>query len=180
VFQDFALLPWRTVACYVALVLEHHRLPPPTQAAIVADVLARTKLAEFRDAWPRQLSGGMKQRVAIARALAVRPEVWLMDEPLSALDSPTRDLLLEDLVDLWTRAPFSALYVTHNLAEATRLGHRVVLLSRRPGAVRSVTTLDWPLAERDRRAPELAAVAQDIWQQMREQAQAADREMLDG
>jgi len=178
VFQDFALLPWRTVAGNVALALEHHHLPAATQEAIIADVLARTKLSEFHDAWPRQLSGGMKQRVAIARALAVRPEVWLMDEPLSALDSQTRDLLLEDLVDLWTRTPFSALYVTHNLAEATRLGHRIVLLSRRPGVVRSVTTIELPLAERERHVPELAAIAQDIWQQMRDQAKAAEREML--
>jgi NitT/TauT family transport system ATP-binding protein len=73
----------------------------------------------------------MKQRVAIARALAVNPAVMLMDEPLSALDAQTRELLLEDLVALWMREPFTAVYVTHNLSEAVRLGHRIVLLSRR-------------------------------------------------
>ena len=102
------------------------------------DVLARTRLADFRAAFPRQLSGGMKQRVAIARALAVSPAFRLMDEPLSALDAKTRELLLDDLVGLWARERFSGIYVTHNLEEAARLGHRVVVLSRRPGTVREI------------------------------------------
>ena len=100
---------------------------------IINDVLQRTKLSDFSDALPKQLSGGMKQRVAIARALAVKPAVMLMDEPLSALDSQTRELLMDDLIDLWTREKFTAVYVTHNLAEAVRLGHQIVVLSRRPG-----------------------------------------------
>ncbi len=180
VFQDFALLPWRTVAQNIELVLAHHGLSPTEREATLSDVLARTKLSEFRNAWPRQLSGGMKQRVAIARALAVKPAIWLMDEPLSALDSQTRDLLMDDLVDLWTRTPFSALYVTHNLAEATRLGHRIVLLSRRPGRIRSETRIDIPLHERAAHAAELEAIRLDIWSQMREQALQADREIQHG
>jgi NitT/TauT family transport system ATP-binding protein len=180
VFQDFALLPWRTVAQNIELVLAHHGLSPTEREATLNDVLARTKLSEFRNAWPRQLSGGMKQRVAIARALAVKPAIWLMDEPLSALDSQTRDLLMDDLVDLWTRTPFSALYVTHNLAEATRLGHRIVLLSRRPGRIRSETRIDIPLHERAAHAAELEAIRLDIWSQMREQALQADREIQHG
>ena len=177
VFQDFALLPWRTVRQNIALVLAHHDLGEAERAAIIDDVLTRTGLSAFQDAWPRQLSGGMRQRVGIARALAVRPEIWLMDEPLSALDSQTRELLMDDLVDLWTRTPFSALYVTHNLAEATRLGHRIVLLTGRPGTVRSVTRIDIPLNERASHAAELESVRQQIWQDMREQAAQADREM---
>ena len=78
---------------------------------IIDDVLVRTKLTDFAKALPKQLSGGMKQRVAIARALAVNPAVMLMDEPLSALDSQTRELLMDDLVELWTRQPFTAVYV---------------------------------------------------------------------
>ena len=103
VFQDFALLPWRTVAGNVALVLED-RLPRGECAARVAEVLALTGLAEFADAWPRQLSGGMRQRVGIARALAVRPACLLMDEPLSALDAQTRGLLLDEFAALIERA----------------------------------------------------------------------------
>ena len=85
VFQDFALLPWRTVEGNISLVLEDHSVRKDKARAIITDVLARTKLSEFANAWPRQLSGGMKQRVAIARALSVNPAVMLMDEPLSAL-----------------------------------------------------------------------------------------------
>lgn len=177
VFQDFALLPWRTVGENIALVLEHHGLGAAEQAEIIRDVLARTHLTDFQSAWPRQLSGGMRQRVGIARALAVQPAIWLMDEPLSALDSQTRELLMDDLVDLWTRSRFSALYVTHNLAEATRLGHRIVLLTGRPGRVRSVTDIDIPLADRGTHAAELEDIRQDIWQQMREQAALVDREI---
>ena len=177
IFQDFALLPWRTAEGNVALVLEDHPMSREARARIVDDVLARTKLTEFRGAWPRQLSGGMKQRVAIARALSVRPAVMLMDEPLSALDSQTRELLMDDLVDLWLRERFSACYVTHNLAEAVRLGHRIVILSRRPGKVREVVEIDMPLAERAERGAELAPIERRLWTLMREEACAADREL---
>ncbi|MEM7566538.1 MAG: ABC transporter ATP-binding protein [Pseudomonadota bacterium] len=180
IFQDFALLPWRTVAGNVALPLEDHALSRPERDAMVADVLARTKLSEFPDAYPRQLSGGMKQRVAIARALAVRPAILLMDEPLSALDGQTRDLLMDDLIDLWTRERFAAVYVTHNLAEAVRLGHRIVVLSRRPGQVRETVTIDIPLNERANHAAELEARQTELWTAMREEALAADRELVDG
>ena len=179
VFQDFALLPWRSVEGNVRLVLEDHGLPEREVAAIVADVLERTRLSDFGGAWPRQLSGGMKQRVAIARALAVRPAVWLMDEPLSALDAQTRELLMDDLVDLWGRERFGALYVTHNLAEAVRLGHRIVVLSRRPGRVREVVEIDVPLAERTARGDELARVSAGLWDTMRAEAADADRELAD-
>ncbi|MDX5384110.1 MAG: ABC transporter ATP-binding protein [Rhodobacterales bacterium] len=179
VFQDFALLPWRTVAGNVELVLEDHPLPRDRRERIVADVLARTKLSDFRDALPKQLSGGMKQRVAIARALAVNPAVMLMDEPLSALDAQTRELLMDDLIALWTRAPFTAVYVTHNLAEAVRLGHRIVVLSRRPGQIREVVSIDTPLAERRAGDPVLEAHQARLWQLMRDEAEAADKELSD-
>lgn len=178
IFQDFALLPWRTVEGNVRLVLEDHRLAEPTMAAIVADVLARTKLTDFRAAWPRQLSGGMKQRVAIARALAVSPAFLLMDEPLSALDAQTRDLLMDDLVDLWERERFSAVYVTHNLAEAVRLGHRVIVLSRRPGRIRDVVDIDVDLGARGAHAAELEAHQRRLWHLIREEAEAADLELV--
>ncbi|MDH3714557.1 MAG: ABC transporter ATP-binding protein [Gammaproteobacteria bacterium] len=180
IFQDFALLPWRSVEGNVSLVLEDHRLDAAARARIIDDVLARTRLSDFRKAFPRQLSGGMKQRVAIARALAVKPAVWLMDEPLSALDSQTRELLMDDLVELWAREPFTACYVTHNLHEAVRLGHRVVVLSRRPGKIRSVVEIDMPLTERKARESELSAQQQHLWALLREDALAADLELIDG
>ena len=178
VFQDFALLPWRSVRGNVALVLEDHGLDAAARARIIDDVLARTKLTEFADALPKQLSGGMKQRVAIARALAVNPAVMLMDEPLSALDSQTRELLMDDLISLWTRQPFTAVYVTHNLAEAVRLGHRIVVLSRRPGQIREVVELTTPLAEGAYGDAALEAQQQHLWGLMREEAAAADAELI--
>lgn len=179
VFQDFALLPWRSVAQNVSLVLEDHRLGRDRREAIVTDVLARTKLSDFAHALPNQLSGGMKQRVAIARALAVNPAVMLMDEPLSALDSQTRELLIDDLITLWTREPFTAVYVTHNLSEAVRLGHRIVVLSRRPGQIREIVELDRPLAERQPGDADLEATQGHLWSLMRNEAAAADAELMD-
>ncbi|KZX93779.1 MULTISPECIES: ABC transporter ATP-binding protein [unclassified Sulfitobacter] len=179
VFQDFALLPWRSVAQNVSLVLEDHRLGRDRREDIVTDVLARTKLSDFAHALPKQLSGGMKQRVAIARALAVNPAVMLMDEPLSALDSQTRELLMDDLITLWTREPFTAVYVTHNLSEAVRLGHRIVVLSRRPGQIREIVELDRPLAERQPGDADLEATQGHLWSLMRNEAAAADAELMD-
>ncbi|WP_068303666.1 ABC transporter ATP-binding protein [Pararhodobacter sp. CCB-MM2] len=180
VFQHFALLPWRNVEDNIRLVLEDHRLPKAEVARIIDDVLARTRLTDFAKALPKQLSGGMKQRVAIARALAVRPACMLMDEPLSALDSQTRELLMEDLISLWTREPFTAVYVTHNLAEAVRLGHRVVVLSRRPGRVHDVVDIDIPLQDRHAGMPELEKTQAHLWELMRREAQVADMELIDG
>lgn len=178
IFQDFALLPWRTVAGNVSLVLEDHGISGSKAREIIENVLQRTKLSDFSNALPKQLSGGMKQRVAIARALAVNPAVMLMDEPLSALDSQTRELLMDDLIDLWTRKPFTAVYVTHNLAEAVRLGHSIVVLSRRPGQVREIVNIDKPLSDRHFGDAELDAYQKRLWQLMRDEARAADSELL--
>ncbi len=178
VFQDFALLPWRTVEGNISLVLEDHGIRGSRAEAIISDVLARTKLSDFRKALPKQLSGGMKQRVAISRALAVKPAVMLMDEPLSALDSQTRELLMDDLIDLWTREPFTSVYVTHNLAEAVRLGHSIVVLSRRPGRIREVVEITVPLAERQMGDIELEQKQKHLWDLMRDEAVAADQELL--
>lgn len=177
IFQDFALLPWRSVEGNIRLVLEDHALSRHEITAIVDDVLSRTKLSEFKKAWPKQLSGGMKQRVAIARALSVKPAVMLMDEPLSALDSQTRELLMDDLLELWLREHFTACYVTHNLAEAVRLGHKIVVLSRRPGMIREIVDIDIPLAERAQHQPALEAQQQQLWQLLRDEARAADQEL---
>ncbi|MFK0387043.1 ABC transporter ATP-binding protein [Agrobacterium sp. NPDC090273] len=178
VFQHFALLPWRTVEGNIKLVLEDHGLSSGEMNDIVTDVLERTRLSEFRKALPKQLSGGMRQRVAISRALAVRPAVMLMDEPLSALDSQTRELLMDDLVSLWTRQPFTSVYVTHNLNEAVRLGHRVVVLSRRPGRIREIVDIDIPLSERQLGDPLLEEKQKQLWALMREEAMAADKELV--
>ncbi len=178
IFQDFALLPWRNAADNISLVLEDHDMTSMEREQIISDVLERTRMSDFRDAFPRQLSGGMKQRVAIARALAVRPAVLLMDEPLSALDSQTRELLLEDLIQLWTLQPFTGVYVTHNLSEAVRLGHDIVVLSRHPGRIFETVSIDTPLAERHENSSSLEQTRQRLWQMMRDEAALADRELV--
>ena len=180
VFQHFALLPWRSVEGNISVVLEDYKLPKAQVQSIITDVLARTNLSDFRHALPTQLSGGMKQRVAIARALAVKPAVMLMDEPLSALDSQTRELLMDDLVGLWTKAPFTAVYVTHNLNEAVRLGHKIVVLSRRPGCIHEVVVIDTPLNERHAGDAELAQKQSYLWNLMRDEAMAAEGELING
>lgn len=177
VFQDFSLLPWRSVQGNVSLVLEDHGIRGKKARAIIDDVLQRTKLSDFSRALPKQLSGGMKQRVAIARALAVNPAIMLLDEPFSALDSQTCELLMDDLIALWTRQPFTAVYVTHNLTEAVRLGHRIIVLSRRPGMVHEIKEIDRPLAERSYADPELEKIRKELWELMREEARAADEEI---
>ncbi len=177
VFQDFALLPWRSVAGNVSLVLEG-RLPRPERDARVAEVLATTGLTDFAGAWPRQLSGGMRQRVGIARALAVRPACLLMDEPLSALDAQTRALLLDEFAALIARAGTTTVYVTHNLGEAVRLGHRIAVLSRRPGRVRAVVEIDRPLSGRNQADPDLLGIEARLWDMIRDDAAAAERERV--
>lgn len=179
VFQHFALLPWRTAEANIRLVLEDHKLPEARTSQIVEDVLSRTKLSDFKDALPRQLSGGMKQRVAIARALAVSPAVLLLDEPLSALDAQTRELLLDDFVALWQRAPFTGVYVTHNLSEAVRVAHKIVVLSRRPGQIREIIEISEPLETRQAGSPSLTRTEMRLWQLLRDEVREADSELLD-
>ena len=176
VFQDFALLPWRTVSANVALPLERV-LSRPERASRVAEVLALTGLSDFASAWPRQLSGGMRQRVGIARALVVRPACLLMDEPLSALDAQTRTMLLEEFAALIDRAGTTTVYVTHNLNEAVRLGHQIAVLSRRPGRIRDIFRIDRDLLGRDPSDPELAKIERTLWDLIREDAAAAEREV---
>lgn len=176
VFQDFALLPWRSVAANVALVLG--RLSRAERQERVREVLAVTGLEAFATAWPKELSGGMRQRVGIARALAVRPACLLMDEPLSALDAQTRALLLDEFAGLIERLGTTTVYVTHNLNEAVRLGHQIVVLSRRPGRIKEIVAIDRPLTGRDEADPALLEVQTRLWALIRDDAAAAAREKV--
>jgi NitT/TauT family transport system ATP-binding protein len=179
VFQDFALLPWCTVEANIAFPLLHTGLGIGERRAIVDDALRRTSLSDFRSTYPKQLSGGMRQRVGIARALAVRPAILLMDEPLSALDSQIRELLMEDFIGLLADGSMGAVYVTHNLEEAVRLADRIVVLSRRPGRVREVVAIPLTRNERgDIHAREkLLTLQSELWSLIREEAVEAEREV---
>src|SRR5436309_8648625 len=179
VFQDFALLPWCTVEENIAFPLQHTGLGTGERRAVIDDALRRTSLSDFRGAWPKQLSGGMRQRVGIARALAVRPAILLMDEPLSALDAQTRELLLEDFIGLLADGTMGAVYVTHNLEEAVRLANRIVVLSRRPGRIREVVAIPFSRAERGdiNARGRLLQLQGELWSLIREQAIDAEREV---
>ena len=179
VFQDFALLPWCSVAANVEFPLLHAGLSPGERRALVEDALRRTGLTDFRAAYPKQLSGGMRQRVGIARSLVAKPAILLMDEPLSALDSQTRELLMEDFVRLLADGAMGAAYVTHNLEEAVRLADRIVVLSRRPGRVREVVPVAMTRSERgDANARgRLLALQNELWSLIRSEAIDAEREV---
>ncbi len=180
IFQDFSLLPWRSVRDNIAFVLQHHKLGAAEMERRIANALERTGLSDFAGALPKQLSGGMRQRVGIARALAVRPSIFLMDEPLSALDAQTRELLLDDILALWERDHPTILYVTHNFQEAIRIADRVCVLSRRPGRVREIIEIPIPRAERTRpeRQAEVATLGDRLWSLIKEEAIVADRELV--
>jgi NitT/TauT family transport system ATP-binding protein len=179
VFQDFALLPWCTVEANVEFPLLHTDLTPIRRRALVDDALRRTGLIDFNSAYPKQLSGGMRQRVGIARALAVRPAILLMDEPLSALDFQTRELLMEDFIRLLDDGAMGAVYVTHNLEEAVRLADRIIVLSRRPGRVRDILAVGILRAERGRPGGrgKLLEIQNELWSLIRAEAIEAEREV---
>ncbi|MGI0068086.1 MAG: ABC transporter ATP-binding protein [Thermoplasmata archaeon] len=154
VFQSFALYPWLTVRENVGFGLEAlHKSPEQIQVA-VDRYISVTGLVGFEEAYPRELSGGMRQRVGLARALAVDPAILLMDEPFSALDALTAEGLREEVLQLWQDPglpPEGVLLVTHNIEEAISLSDRVIVLSRRPAQILEDVRVDLP-RPRDRKS----------------------------
>lgn len=141
-FQESALFPWLTVAENVALPLRLAGLDRRACRARANELLASVHLGGQGNRRPHELSGGMRQRVALARALAQEADVLLMDEPFGALDAITRDLLHDELEEVWLDRRMTVVFVTHNVREAVRLGDRVVLLSSRPGRVAATFDVD--------------------------------------
>ena len=154
VFQDPTLYPWRNVWDNVALGLQARGLLK-TQRSRVDDALALVGLTDSAKSFPHQLSGGMAQRVALARALVNDPQLLVLDEPLGKLDSLTRIAMQSELVNLWQRAGFSALLVTHDVEEALFLANRVIVLSDRPARIAAEVVVDLPYP-RHRGHPRLA------------------------
>ena len=139
-----ALLPWRTVQTNAGFGLEVHKVSPAQRDAVVKDMLAAVGLRGFEKARPRQLSHGMRQRVALARTFALGSEILLMDEPFGALDAQTKQQLQGVLLSLWERDRRTVVLVTHDLQEAITLSDRVVVMSARPGQIKSDFVIDIP------------------------------------
>jgi len=161
VFQDPTLLPWRTVRKNAQLLLELEGFDKQERQSRAAGALQLVGLDGFEKAYPRSLSGGMKMRLSLARALALRPKLFLMDEPFSALDELTRETLQDELLRIWSSEGFTALFVTHNLYEAVYLSSRVIVLSARPGRIVAdvEVPLSYPRTTEVRQAPEFNEIA---------------------
>jgi NitT/TauT family transport system ATP-binding protein len=144
VFQEQSLFPWMRVAENVAFAFDSLGLPKSEVAQRVAKELALVGLSNFANAYPHELSGGMKQRVAVARAFAVDPPVLYMDEPFGALDEQTRVGLAGELMSLWERTRKTVVFITHGIEEAVTLADRVIVLSAHPGTVRAIVPIDFP------------------------------------
>lgn len=156
VFQSFALFPWLTVTENVSVGLEAKNVPKEERTASARKYIDIVGLNGFEDAYPKELSGGMKQRVGIARSLAVKPDLLCMDEPFSALDVLTAQGLRDEVLTLWQHdefPPSAVLMVTHNLEEAVYMADKVIIISQRPGRMVSEMTIDLP-RPRDRKSPE--------------------------
>ncbi len=147
VFQDAALLPWRTVQRNAELLMELENIDKVEREYKVEIILEQVGLSGFERSYPHQLSGGMKMRLSLARSLVLSPEYLLLDEPLSAVDELTREVLQEEIHDLWKKEKFTAILVTHNVAEAVFLSNRVIVMSPRPGKI--THTIDIPFKKRD-------------------------------
>jgi len=151
VFQEATLLPWRTVRRNIGLLARLAKVPKAEREARVDAVIDAVGLGGFAGQLPRALSGGMRMRVSLARALVLRPDVMLLDEPFGALDELTRQDMQVELLRLYEQSRFTALFVTHSVAEAVLLAQRVVVMSPRPGRIAAVVDIDLPAA----RGPEL-------------------------
>lgn len=165
VFQDPTLLPWRSVQRNVEVLMELSGVDKRVRAERARRALELTGLTAFAQHKPRALSGGMRMRVSLARTLAIEPRTFLFDEPFGALDELTRQTLVEELQAVFVRERFTALFVTHSIAEAVFLSTRIVVMSPRPGRIVAdiAVPFDVPRAPSVRFDPQFAAISQRVW-----------------
>lgn len=181
VFQSDNLLPWRTIWSNATLGLKLNGRLDAKAAERTRELLELVGLKGFEDYWPAQLSGGMRQRVNLARALALDPAVLLMDEPFSALDAQTREIMQTELLRIWERGRKTVLFITHQIDEAIFLADRIFVLGRRPGRVKEVikVNLPRPRSLHMKRLPEFAALVDKIWSLIETDVRDSVREELE-
>jgi NitT/TauT family transport system ATP-binding protein len=174
-FQEFALFPWKSVAGNIAWGLEAQGFEKNKIDEIVRKYLDMMGLADFRNHYPAELSGGMKQRAALARVLAFDPKVLLMDEPFGALDAQTREVMQEELMLLWERTKKTVVFVTHDIDEAVFLGDRVVVLTARPARIREEVKINLPRPRNleVRKSVQCLEYRNYIWDLIRSESQRA-------
>jgi NitT/TauT family transport system ATP-binding protein len=172
VFQDPGLFPWRTTLENVEFGLEVQGVARARRRAVATELLGPLGLRDFGAKYPRELSGGMRQRVAIGRALAIDTPIVLMDEPFGALDEQTRLLMGEWLLDIWRRTRKTVVFVTHSLHEALALSTRVLVMTARPGRIKSVLELPMPYP-RAMESAELVALRARLWGEIRDESRRA-------
>jgi NitT/TauT family transport system ATP-binding protein len=165
VFQDASLLPWRTVLGNVVYGLECQGVAVREAKARAGCFIDMVGLGGFEHHYPYELSGGMQQRVNLARALVMDPQILLMDEPFASLDAQTREVMQEELLQIWKRADKTVLFVTHQIDEAIFLSDRVVVFSGRPGKVRDIVAveIERPRKLSVKREPRFHAIEDTIW-----------------
>ena len=144
VFQQYALFPWLTVIKNVMFGLKLKGMSDEAAREVAMKYIKMVELEEFVNAYPKELSGGMKQRVAIARAYAVQPEVLLMDEPFGALDAQTRTQLQSELIKTWQEEKKTCFFITHDVEEAVILATKVIIMSARPGRIKKIVDINLP------------------------------------
>jgi NitT/TauT family transport system ATP-binding protein len=176
IFQEAALFPWLTVRDNVSFGLAAHGMPRAERHRLAMAQLEMVNLGEFAAASVHELSGGMKQRVALARALALNPQILLMDEPFAALDALARESLHLELQTLWSATGKTIVFVTHNVREALVLGDRVLVLSARPGRIKSEFRCDLP-RPRSMESHTLVDMAQAILSDLRSEVRAAQEDV---
>ncbi|MGE0314256.1 MAG: ABC transporter ATP-binding protein [Lautropia sp.] len=179
VFQSYALFPWRTVIGNIAFGLEVKGLAAADRRAIALRCAHMVGLKGFEDAYPSELSGGMKQRVGIARALANDPQVLLMDEPFAALDAQTREMLQAEVLSIWRESARTVLFVTHSVQEAVYLGSRIAVMSARPGRIKTIIDVALPYP-RDVTSAEFGALMRPVYAVLRDEVLKAARDAAEG
>jgi NitT/TauT family transport system ATP-binding protein len=161
VFQEYALFPWMSVADNITFGLRIKKVDAKKIATKLEELLTMLKLTEFRNRYPKDLSGGMRQRVAIARILALDSPIMLMDEPFGALDALTRRSLQDELLKVWFEYKKTVIFVTHSIEEAIYLSDRIVVMSYRPGTVKKDITVNMPRL-RNPTSPEFNALKAEL------------------